>query len=74
METAVVRIRVDVLRHDAGAASDRFLIEQMVDALSRLASFVGREGGDVLEVEINPLFVLPDRVCVVDALVRVSGE
>ena len=150
VETAVARIRAGVLRYDAGATSDRFLIEQMVeaplaellvnvrldsrfgfamtlasggvltelladsvtillpadradleralgrlrisrllngfrgtapanrtvilDALSQLASFVGQEGGDVLEVEINPLFVLPDGVCVVDALMRVSGE
>ena len=150
VETAVARIRADVLRYDAGAASDRFLIEQMVeaplaellvnarldprfgfamtlasggvltelladsvtillpadradleealgrlrisrllngfrgtapadrtvivDALSRIASLVGRGGGHILEIEINPLFVLPDSVCVVDALMRVSGE
>ena len=46
----------------------------VVDALFRLASHLGREGSDVVEVEINPLFVLPDRVCAVDALMRVSGE
>ena len=54
-----------------GRAADRTVI---VGALFRLASFVGREDGDVLEVEVNPLFVLPDRVCVIDALMRVSGE
>ena len=46
----------------------------VVDALFRLATHLRREGGDVVEVEINPLFVLPDRVCAVDALMRVIGE
>ena len=31
VETVVARIRTDVIRHDASAASDRFLIEQMVE-------------------------------------------
>ncbi len=150
VEAAVARIRADVHRHDAGAVSDRFLIERMVeaplaellvnvrtdprfglamtlasggvltelvadsvtillpadrsdleealgrlrvsrllngfrgaapadrtvvvDALFRLASHLEREGDDIVEVEINPLFVLPDRVCMIDALMRVSGE
>ena len=150
VEVAVARVRADVHRHDAGAASDRFLIERMVEpplaellvsvrtdprfgramtlasggvltelvsdavtillpadrtdleealerlrvcrllngfrgaapadrtvvveALSRLASYLDQEGGDILEVEINPLFILPERVCVVDALMRVRGE
>ena len=149
-EAAVARIRADVGRHDAGALSDRFLIEEMVeppvaellvnvrtdprfglamtlasggvltelvadavtillpegrveleealgrlrvsrllsgfrgaapvdrtmiiDALSRLVAHLCREGNDVVEVEINPLFILRDRVCAVDALMRVSGK
>ena len=150
VEAVVARIRAGVLRHDAGAASDRFLIERMVEAplaellvsvrtdprfglamtlasggvltelvadavtillpadrtdleealerlrvsrllngfrgaapadrtvivkaLTRLASYLGQEGSDVLEVEINPLFILSDRVCVVDALMRVRFD
>ena len=35
---------------------------------------VGFQDNDVVEVEVNPLFVLPDRVCAVDALMRVRGE
>ena len=149
-EAAVARIRTGVGRHDAGALSDRFLVEEMVespvaellvnvrtdprfglamtlasggvltelvadavtillpaeradleealgrlrvsrllggyrgavpvdravivDALSRLAAHLIGEGSDVVEVEINPLFVLCDRVCAVDALMRVRGE
>ena len=149
-EAAVARIRADVGRHDAGALSDRFLVEEMVeppvaellvsvrsddrfglamtlasggvltelvadavtillpaeraeleealgrlrvsrllggyrgaapvdrtmivDALSRLAAYLCGEGSDVVEVEINPLLVLRDRVCAVDALMRVSAE
>ena len=149
-EAAVARIRADVGRHDAGAMSDRFLVERMVeppvaellvnvrtdprfglamtlasggvltelvadavtillpadrveleealgrlrvsrllngfrgaapvdrtmivDALSRLVAHLCREGNDVVEVEINPLFILRDRVCAVDALMRVSGK
>lgn len=45
----------------------------IVEALSRLAAHLCREVNDVVEVEINPLFVLRDRVCVIDALMRVSG-
>ena len=45
----------------------------VVDALSRLASRLCREDNDVVEVEVNPLFVLTDRVCAVDALMRVRG-
>ena len=53
------------------APADRTVI---VEALFRLASYLGHEGGDISEVEINPLFILPERVCVVDALMRVRGE
>ena len=148
-EAAVARIRRDVGRHDAGALSDRFLVEEMVeppvaellvnvrtdsrfgpamtlasggvltelvadavtillpaeradleealgrlrvsrllggfrgaapvdrtmivDTLSRLVAHLCRERNDIVEVEINPLFILRDRVCAVDALMRVSG-
>ena len=51
------------------AAADRTVV---VEALARLAAGVRRDGGDIVEVEVNPLFVLPDRVCAVDALMRVG--
>lgn len=70
---ALGRLRVSrLLSGFRGAApADRTVI---VKALSGLASHLCREDNDVVEVEINPLFVLPDRVCMVDALMRVSGE
>ena len=33
----------------------------------------GKGQRQVVEVEVNPLFVLRDRVCVIDAVMRVSG-
>ena len=73
LEEALGRLRVSrLLRGFRGAAPvDRSII---VDALSRLAAYLCREGNDIVEVEVNPLFVLRDRVCAVDALMRVSGE
>ena len=74
LEGALGRLRISRLLDGfrGSAPADRTAI---VDALARLAVFVGREGGDVVvEVEINPLFVLPDGVCAVDVLMRVSGK
>ena len=72
LEEALGRLRMSrVLDGFRGAApANRAVI---VDALSRLASHLCRED-DVVEVEVNPLFVLTDRVCAVDALMRVRGE
>ena len=150
VEAAVARIRAAVRRHDAGALSDRFLVERtiepplaellvgvradprfglamtlgsggiltelvadavtillpadagdvrealgrlrisrlldgyrggppadramLVEALCALAAHLCRHPGEVVEVEINPLFVLPERVCAVDAAMRVRGR
>ena len=73
LEEALGRLRVSrLLNGFRGAAPvDRTMI---VDALSRLVAHLCREGNDVVEVEINPLFILRDRVCAVDALIRVSGK
>ena len=73
LEEALGRLRVSrLLNGFRGAApADRTVIDEV---LFRLASHLGRDGNDVVEVEINPLFVLPDQVCVIDALMRVSGE
>lgn len=73
LEEALGRLRMsrllDGLR--GAAPANRAVV---VDALSRLASRLCREDNDVVEVEVNPLFVLTDRVCAVDALMRVRGE
>ena len=73
LEEALRRLRMsrllDGLR--GAAPANRAVV---VDALSRLASRLCRKDNDVVEVEVNPLFVLTDRVCAVDALMRVRGE
>ena len=73
LEEALGRLRISrLLDGFRGAApANRAVI---VDALSRLASHLRREDDVVVEVEVNPLFVLTDRVCAVDALMRVRGE
>ena len=72
LEEALGRLRVSrLLDGFRGAAPANRAV--VVDALFRLASHLGREDNDVVEVEVNPLFVLTDRVCAVDALMRVRG-
>ena len=73
LEEALGRLRISrLLDGFRGAApANRTAI---VDALLRLASRLCREDNDVVEIEVNPLFVLTDRVCAVDALMRVRGE
>ena len=73
LEEALGRLRISrLLDGFRGAApANRAVI---VDALSRLASHLCREDNEVEEIEVNPLFVLTDRVCAVDALMRVRGE
>ena len=70
IEEALGRLRVSrLLDGFRGAApADRAVV---VEALLQLASHLREEGAGIEEVEINPLFVLPDRVCAVDALMRV---
>ena len=70
LEEALGRLRASRLLDGFRGASpvDRTVV---VEALLRLASHLCEEGADIAEIEINPLFVLPDRVCVVDALMRV---
>jgi len=72
VEEALARLRVSRLLDGFRGAppANRTVI---VDALSRLASHLCREDSDVVEIEVNPLFVLPDRVCAVDALMRRCG-
>ena len=70
LEEALGRLRMSrLLDGFRGAAPVNRAV--VVDALSRLALRLCREDNDVVEVEVNPLFVLTDRVCAVDALMRV---
>ena len=72
LEEALGRLRISrLLDGFRGAAPTNRAV--IVDALSRLASHLCREDNDVVEIEVNPLFVLTDRVCAVDALMRVRG-
>ena len=50
-------------------AADRAAV---VDALMSLADHVIASDDNIVELEINPLFVLRDRVCVVDVLMQVT--
>jgi len=69
LEEALARLRIS-RRLDGFRGAPPANRTVIVDALSRLASHLCREDNDVVEIEVNPLFVLPDRVCAVDALMR----
>jgi succinyl-CoA synthetase beta subunit len=58
---------IDGYRGRPGANRDT-----LVDALYRLAEYAGAQADDIMEIEINPLFVLADGVCAVDVLMRVT--
>ena len=72
LEEALGRMRISRLL-DGFRGSPPANRTVIVDALSRLASHLCREDNEVEEIEVNPLFVLADRVCAVDALMRVRG-
>jgi len=69
--TALGRLKLgrllDGYRGRPGAERDT-----LVDALYELADYAGAQADDIVEIEINPLFVLTDRVCAVDVLLRVA--
>lgn len=72
VEEALGRLRIARLLDGfrGRPAADRVVL---VEALCALADHLCRCAGEVVEVEVNPLFVLSDRVCAVDALMRVKG-
>lgn len=72
VEEALGRLRISRLLdgYRGGPPADRAML---VEALCALAAHLCRHAGEVVEVEINPLFVLPERVCAVDAAMRVRG-
>ena len=45
----------------------------VIDAMAGLAALVCDAASEIVEVEINPLFVFPDEVCAVDLLMRVAS-
>ncbi|MGI9502230.1 MAG: acetate--CoA ligase family protein, partial [Geminicoccaceae bacterium] len=69
--TAVDRLSIGRLLdgYRGGPVADRPAI---IDALLLLADYVIASEDKVVELEINPLFVLQDRVCVVDVLMQVT--
>jgi succinyl-CoA synthetase beta subunit len=68
---ALGRLKLDRLLdgYRGGRGADR---TSVVDALYGLAKYVGARADDIAEIEINPLFVLNDRVCAIDVLMRVA--
>ena len=73
IEEALGRLKVSRLLDGfrGRPAADR---TRVVDTLTGLAAHVCTGDGGISEIEINPLFVLPDRVCAVDVLMRVATE
>jgi len=71
-EAALDRLRVSRLMkgYRGRPAADRGAV---IDALARLASHVAA-AADIVEVEINPLFALPQGAVAVDVLMRVAGQ
>jgi len=47
-------------------------MNMLIDTLDRLARLVGDDRPRIAELEINPLFVYQDRVCVIDALIHIQ--
>ena len=70
---ALGRLKLDRLLH--GYRGQRGVDRaSVVDVLCRLAEYLGVQDNDIMEVEINPLFVLTDRVCAVDVLMRTKSR
>ena len=68
---ALTRLRVGpVLQGFRGRSAD---LEAAVDAVEAVARFAADHADRLLELEVNPLLVLPDGAVAVDALVRLAG-
>jgi succinyl-CoA synthetase beta subunit len=72
LDAALGRLRVSrlIAGHRGKPAGDRAAI---LDCLERLVRLVAAPASAFAEVEINPLFVLPDGVVAVDVLIRVAA-
>jgi acyl-CoA synthetase (NDP forming) len=71
--TALARLRIARLL-EGYRSGPRIDPTPIIETLSRLTDYVLEHPREIVEIEINPLFVLPDRVCAVDALVRVRTQ
>ncbi|MDQ3481592.1 MAG: acetate--CoA ligase family protein, partial [Actinomycetota bacterium] len=47
-------------------------VDSVIDAVSSIIDYVRQHADRLLELEVNPLLVLPDRVVAADALIRLS--
>jgi acetyl-CoA synthetase len=71
IRAALTRLRVGpVLQGFRGRSAD---LEAVVDAVEAIAGFATGHADRLLELEVNPLLVLPDGAVAVDALVRLAG-
>ena len=72
MNAALSRLRMAPLLdgYRGKPAADR---HALLDALERLAAFAMSPHARVVELEINPLFVMADGVCAVDVLMQVEA-
>ena len=73
IDRAISRLKADrLLRGVRGqAGADRVVV---IDALQTLAHYAACNAGNIVEIEINPLFVMPDRVIAVDALMWITDR
>lgn len=72
IERAVRRLRIAPMfaGHRGKPAAD---MEKLVDSIEALCGIMIADTGEISEIEINPLFVLPDGVIAVDALMQVRS-
>ncbi|MEQ9489673.1 MAG: acetate--CoA ligase family protein [Alphaproteobacteria bacterium] len=72
IERALTRLRIAPLfaGHRGKPAAD---MEKLVDTIEAVCGIMIADTGEISEIEINPLFVLPDRVVAVDALMQVRS-
>jgi acyl-CoA synthetase (NDP forming) len=70
IRTALTSLRIATL-FDGYRGAPSADIGRIVDAIARLADFAIRHRERLLELDVNPLMILPDRVVAADALVRI---
>jgi acyl-CoA synthetase (NDP forming) len=71
IRAALTGLRIGpVLEGYRGADAD---LEAVVDAVEAIAAFAADHADRLVELEVNPLLVLPDGAMAVDALIRLAG-
>ena len=58
----------------SGMRAFRVVDDASVRAVLAVQDYVSAHGGQVEEVEINPLICTPERAVAADALIRIGGE